>query len=266
MTGRERIRAILNRQPRDRLAWTTLADDVTRSVMPRKFRDMPLLEFYREIGCDVMMFGNWGLPSGAEVVSPVRWVSPAKTTWTTSGPASEWVRESRWGSLTARFHRGHPTKYPVTTRDDLRVLFEICRDTCVEDLDSDEPEKSYDRAENAIGDAGLYFETTGPSPVQQLIEMDMGLETFYYFLADHAAEMANLLAAMHELRKREYDIIAAIKGRMRHPRREHELDAHEPGRLPRVEPAADIGLRAHLARRQEEGRASHVRQAEESAA
>lgn len=208
MTGRERIRAILHKQPRDRLAWTTLADDVTRSVMPQKFREMPLLEFYRAIGCDVMMFGNWGLPPGVEVVSPIRWSSPDETTWSHSGLVSECVRKSRRGTLTARFQRGHPTKYLVSTVADLHILIEICRNTRVEEIDSDEPEKSYGRAEDAIGDAGLYFETTGPSPVQQLIETDMGLETFYYFMADHPGEMRDLLATMHALRRQEYGILA----------------------------------------------------------
>ena len=38
MTGRERLRAILNRQPIDRLSWTTLVDNIIRCVMETAMR------------------------------------------------------------------------------------------------------------------------------------------------------------------------------------------------------------------------------------
>ncbi len=45
MTGRERLTRILNGQPGDGLAWTTLVDDKTRSVMPASVRQpIPLLQ------------------------------------------------------------------------------------------------------------------------------------------------------------------------------------------------------------------------------
>jgi len=44
MTGRERLRRILRQQPVDRLAWTTLVDDRTRSVMPEEIRRLPVLD------------------------------------------------------------------------------------------------------------------------------------------------------------------------------------------------------------------------------
>jgi len=36
MTGRERLNNIINSKPTDRISWTTIADDTTRSNMPKK--------------------------------------------------------------------------------------------------------------------------------------------------------------------------------------------------------------------------------------
>jgi len=113
VTGRQRIQAVLDGTRPDRIPWTTLADDTTRSVMPPRFREMPLLDFYREIGCDVMMFGNWGLPSGAEVVYPVRIVSPVRSQWTSDGERDTCTTATDWGTLTSVYRRGHPLMYPA---------------------------------------------------------------------------------------------------------------------------------------------------------
>ena len=76
MTGRERLRCILNRQPADRLSWTTLVDDVTRSGMPDEVRRLSPVEFYRLIGCDILQFGNYGLAGDLTVPQPSRLVCP----------------------------------------------------------------------------------------------------------------------------------------------------------------------------------------------
>ena len=73
MNGRERLHAILNHQPVDRLSWTTLVDDVTRKDMPDEVRKLSTIEFYRSIGCDIVQFGNYGLGEEDAVTSPSRW-------------------------------------------------------------------------------------------------------------------------------------------------------------------------------------------------
>lgn len=76
MTGRERITAVLNRQPTDHLCWTALCDETTRSAMPPEIREMPMLEFYRHLGCDIFQFGNFGLGSGARFTPPASRMMP----------------------------------------------------------------------------------------------------------------------------------------------------------------------------------------------
>ncbi len=43
-----------------------------------------------------------------------------------------------------------------------------------------------------IGDVGIFAPTLRPSPVQQLLEYDMGMTNFYNFFEDYPEEM-NLL-------------------------------------------------------------------------
>ena len=60
MTGRERLNAILSRRPADRLAWTSLVDGNTLDSLPGDMKGMDGIEFYRRIGCDILMLNGWG--------------------------------------------------------------------------------------------------------------------------------------------------------------------------------------------------------------
>lgn len=207
MTGRECVHNILNRRPTDRLSWKTLADPATLSAMPEPERSMSPLDFYGRIGADVLQFGNYGLPK--EVCVP----SPAKPVW--EGVRVETCRSpdgartdrtvTRWGELTAVTRNGHPVKHRVESVADLRVLRNMWEAMTYEEVDGHE--EGFRRAEALIGDRGAYVPTLQPSPVQQLIEVDMGQVNFYYLLQDAPEEMQGLLDAMHERRKWEYEIV-----------------------------------------------------------
>ncbi|MBM4038475.1 MAG: hypothetical protein FJ290_08170, partial [Planctomycetes bacterium] len=246
MTGRQRLLAILSHRPPDRVAWTTLVDDRTRSAMPRRIREMPVLDFYRHIGCDILQFGNYGLPRDLCVPSPARLITPPiETQWRTEGDGlAIRTQKTPWGTLVATFRNGHPIKHPVETLADLRVLKNLWDGSHYEEArpppasssplphsssplplgEGAWPSSPLPRAEGAwpssplpvgegrvraaIGDDGLYIPTLDPSPVQQLIEMDMGMASFYYMLQDHRDELEGLLDAMHACRMQEYEIVA----------------------------------------------------------
>ena len=208
MTGRQHLLGLLGTAPADRVAWTTLVDDTTRSAMPPAVRQMPVLDFYRHIGCDVLQFGNYGLPRDLRVPSPARLVTPPiDTEWTTEPDGLAVRRQATpWGTLVATFRSGHPIKHPVGAVEELRILKRVWAGSHYEEADG--MEAAYARAEAAIGDSGLYVPTLDPSPVQQLVEMDMGVESFHYLLHDHRGEMEGLLDAMHACRVQEYEIVA----------------------------------------------------------
>jgi hypothetical protein len=207
-TGRQRLEGILAQRPNRRLSWTTLVDATTRSIMPQAVQQMGPLDFYRHIGCDILQFGNYGLPSDCQVVSPARLVWGAQEEWHQEGDITVRRITSRWGDLTATLRNGHPIKHPVTTLRELDILRSIWRESRYEEVNDDLPERTFCQVEQAIGASGLYVPVTDPSPVQQLIELDMGLEAFYYLLHDHRVPMEELLAAMHRCRLEEYAILA----------------------------------------------------------
>lgn len=208
MTGRDRILAVLNRQPADRLCWTMLCDETTRSGMTAELRAMPMLDFYRHFGCDILPFGNFAMPRDCCFVPPARRVTPDLKTAAEVSPdgVRTETQQTPWGTLTATFRGGHPVKHPVETKEDLRVLRNIWESTRYEAAEG--ALESYKRVEAALGDDGVFTQTLSPSPVQQVIEFDMGLVNFYSLLTDHRHEVEDLLAAMHRRRCEEYRLTA----------------------------------------------------------
>jgi hypothetical protein len=205
MTGHQRLMAILNRQPVDRLAWTTLVDDRTRSVMPEEVRRLPVLDFYRHIGCDIMQFGSYGLPVEQQV-RLARRVWPARESRTQEDATQVLRIVSDRGTLTAIFRSAHPVRYPIQTSQDLETFTRLWEQAHYEQVEG--AAENCRRAEQAVGQDGMFFPTLEPSPVQDLIEVQMGLENFYYFLQDCPCQMRRCLDAMHRARLQEYEIVA----------------------------------------------------------
>ena len=206
-TGRQCLQSILRRETPPRLCWTTLVDDLTRSVMPADIRALPLLDFYRRLGCDILQFGNYGLPPELQVTSPARRVEPPREVERAVQPNGTLVTTVRteWGELTSCARGSHPTKHPIETRADLQVARRMWEGTRYEEALDD---SSFARAVAAIGESGLYLPTLGPSPVQQLLELDMGLIAFYGLLQDYPREVEGLLETMHQVRLQEWEIVA----------------------------------------------------------
>jgi hypothetical protein len=208
MTSKDRLLAVLHRQPTDRLCWTALVDDTTRSRMPAHVRDLPMIEFYRHLGCDILCFGNFGLPPETRFVPPCRRVTPdVEVEWRTdSDGLQHQLTKTPWGTLTATFRFGHPVKHPAGTLDELRILRNVWHSTRHEQVEGSR--ESYDRLLGVLGEDGLFVQTLSPSPVQQLLEYDMGLQGFYYLLQDHPGAMQELLDVMHRRRCEEYALTA----------------------------------------------------------
>jgi hypothetical protein len=208
MTGRQRVLGILNGAPPERAAWTTLVDDRTRSVMPADVREMHVLDFYRHIGCDLLQFGNYGLPPEDRVPLPARLVAPPVETETRTEADGTVVRTRRtpWGSLVAATRGGHPIQHAVGSVEELRILRELWAGSHYEEVEG--TEAAHARLEATLGDLGLFLPTLGPSPVQQLLQLEMGVANFYYLLADHRAEVEALLDVMQTCRRQEYEIVA----------------------------------------------------------
>lgn len=210
MTGRQRLNAILNRQPADRLSWTTLIDDTTRTGMPPNVRGLHPLDFYRHFGCDILAFGNYGLPEPDRAPLPARIACPGLQESSDRLPDGSVVqtRSGEWGTLTAVSRHGHPVKYPVSTLAELRLLRAMVESSTTQEVPAAQP--AFCHIEQRIGNDGLFLPTLEPSPVQRLIEYEIELENFYALLQDERQEMEELLAAMQRLRRQEYEAVARL--------------------------------------------------------
>ena len=205
MTGRELLLNTLHGGARDRLTWATYIDGTARASLPQREREMPLLDVYRQMGCDIMQWGNGGLEEHQRFHPGYRMVSPHVQVRVERLPDGSAVthRDTDWGTLTAVSRSGHPVKQPVTSVQEVAVLRRIWESMRYEPVG--EPD-GFAPAFAAIGEDGILSQTMSPSPMQLLIQLETGIEGFYYLLADHRREMEALLEIMHARRLEEYRI------------------------------------------------------------
>lgn len=203
MTGRERMNAVLHRQPTDRLPWTTLVDDATLSQFPEHLRGNGGIDFYRGIGCDVFLLNGWNTPYSFR--SPkFAWPDSVEEVVRRDGPRT--IREWRtpYGTLVGISERGHPVKYPVDRVEAVRLYRRMWEGATFAGCSDEEPLRALD---GLIGDSGVMTRFWGPSTIPRLIEYDMGVEGFYYLLADYPAEVEGLIRTIHE---RELDAFECL--------------------------------------------------------
>lgn len=194
MTGRERIEAILKKQAADRLAWTTLVDNTSLDHFPAELRGNGGIDFYRHLGCDIFLLNGWNTPYHFR--SPELCLGPDVTV--TSRKDGEQVIttwSSSRGILTSVTERGHPRRHPVDSIETVRVYRAMWEEARFKKHDDAETLLTLDKL---IGNAGVVTRFWGPSAIPRLLETDMGVENFYYLLADYPDEMDGLIRTIHE--------------------------------------------------------------------
>ena len=209
MNGQERLQAIHNKKPHDRAPLTTLVDGITRQGMSRELQEMSTLDFYKHLNYDIYQFGNYGLRENEAVKYPYK-ITRKNVQYKHEVDENGYythIRETPHGVLKSRSYRGHPTKYPVETIEDLAVLKQIWTDTEYT-ADFDGCGESYERLNDLLDGWGVYVPAVGPSAVQMLLEEDIGTKNFYYMLQDYPAEMYELIETIHDRRCQEYRLIA----------------------------------------------------------
>jgi len=205
MNGRQKMEQILRRCPTTPLTWTALVDDHTLKRADPGLRGRWGLDFYRSIGCDVFLLNQWIAPFPLE--SPVlNWGEGVRIEW-----SEEHGRQvGRWrtprGTLTALYENGHPLKYPVESLEDLK-LYRSLWDTARYEARDDR--KNWDRLEREVGTDGVVTRFWGPTTIPRLLENDMGVVQFYYFMNDYPDLMKDLIAAMHQRELEAFDHLAA---------------------------------------------------------
>ena len=208
MNQKQNLQALFAGKKTEKLAWTTIADDSTRMSMTEDFRDCSIIEFYRKIGCDIIQFGNHGLREEEQVRYPFSYnfVGVQKKSEVLQDGSIKKILTTPKGELVTILKESHPVRYPVETGEQLRILLEMWGNADVVETPNYSTEH-FGIAE-AIGDDGLFVPTLTASPIQQLLEYDMGVANFYFLLADHPQEMDALIREMHRCKLKEYEFTA----------------------------------------------------------
>ena len=204
MTGRERLSAVLRKQPKDRLAWTTLVDNATLTLVPEDLRGHGGIDFYRHLGCDIFLLNGWNTPHRFR--SPEHcWAGDVEVTRRRNGVRNTVEWRTPKGVLTAISQGSHPIKYPVDSLEALHVYREMWEGVAfVAHDDAD----TLAALNTLIGEDGVVTRFWGPSTIPRLLEVDMGTENFYYMLADHPDDVKGLIRTIHQREVDAFGILA----------------------------------------------------------
>lgn len=205
MTGRERMNAVLHKRPTDRLPWTTLVDNATLSGLPEELRDGGGLGFYRHLGCDIFLLNGWN--TCFDFRSPeLKWPADVEicTRQDNGKTITEWKTSK--GTLVGITDRGHPVLYPVDSIEAVAIYRQMWEGVTFVAHDETATLQTLD---GLIGMDGVVTRFWGPSTIPRLLEVDVGVENFYYLMADHPAEMEGLISTIHEREIDAFRIIAA---------------------------------------------------------
>ena len=194
MTPRERFERALRREEVDRLPfWVKIFGASYIDFQPEEYRRMVGLELaeYLDLdhftGCPAPVRGeNDRVNVRTERQNGTR-VTLTETPDATLRGAEGWDEGS---------HSWHPIEFPVKTREDIRALrhrYEGNRYDAAPEL----VEKGRETIE-AVGDRGIVTTGMGISPLMDLIQHLVGPERTYYFMADYAEEMDELIELMHQ--------------------------------------------------------------------
>ena len=211
MSPRERLRAALASKPTDRVAWSPCVDGYFLSSLPE---DQKLDEagLHRAIGSDallrhVMVFTSTGPMLGLRS----RPADNPRLEVEIERSSEQGLRiryETAVGTLTEEFHTNPAspnipwfTKRKLQTIEDVKVfMYALETARCEPDFGP------FEHAVEQLRDDGLVT-TSGPaSPMEHLINIDMGVEALTYALNDDPDTMEACFALMHEAHLEAYRI------------------------------------------------------------
>ncbi len=214
MTPRERLLAAFRREPCDSVPFTPILDGYFQASLPGGF-ERPAEEIQYELAGHILVRAGvirlniplWlgavaeGLPSGIEqrysrvdddivhtVETPV-----GSLTWrlrfAPESPYIPWIIENR-----------------IRTVDDVKTFQYL-----VEHTEFEVRTRAFYRQRETVGDRGVVAIIGPTSPLQQMINFEMGLERVIYMLADHPDEMNEMLDTYHALQAEMWKGMAEVE-------------------------------------------------------
>lgn len=225
MTGRERLLAVFRGKAPDRIPWAPLVDGYFLASLDGEIN---AVEALRMIGADILerhvptyrSIGNKNLTKTQLATAKREKSNGAIITVETIGDCqvethSEGgkicqeistpigVLTGRWVFTATSPYIPFAVERRIKEPKDLRVYrhfvrqnrFEPCYDV-------------FSREDEYVGDDGLATTSVPCTPFQILLENELGLEQFYYFLQDYPDEIEETLAVLHDQNKEIYRIAA----------------------------------------------------------
>jgi uroporphyrinogen-III decarboxylase len=223
MSSRERLMAALRHKETDRIPWSPLICGYYSSGLPEPLRGNDLA-VQRDIGADVMeristtVYGQL-LPSG---IPPAFEISPEEPIEIVTSSNNVAIREVCEGNRLLRMYEtpvgviretyetresspwmAFPVEYKIKTHEDLSIYRYI-----VEAQEYQPAYSDFIRISAEIGDDGIATTPSPISPFQMLLEVELGVEQFHYFLIDYPDELEALMRVMHAKNLEACEIIA----------------------------------------------------------
>lgn len=253
MTPKERWLAAIHMKPVDRLPFWPKLDGAYPKAQDAPFRDMDLDSIHNWIGSDKHK-GIAGCTREARSRTSVETTRNAGTMRT--------LYRTPYGELRlvhkfdAPSHSWHPVKFPVRTREDIRLMTDIFEDVTIE-FDKDALRKARLQSEE-IGQDALTTVGIGKSPLMHWVEWLAGVENAHFLLMDHQQEVETLFEAMHQVLIRKtknlcehspadvFYLIENTSTTLISPDQYRQYCVHHVGEYARLTTAAERNLVLHM--------------------
>ncbi|MGE5529803.1 MAG: uroporphyrinogen decarboxylase family protein [Patescibacteria group bacterium] len=228
MNSRERLLSVFQGRTPDRIPWAPLIDGYYLSSLPHPTNPVDAV---REFGGDVL---ERHVPTYREITNDIKRipVNLAITKHETeSGHASvrtvgrigeieiitcetcgrgERTITTPVGTLHEAWLRTKTSPFiPFLTEHKIKSFHDLkTYHYLVEHMEYVPTYEIFSQEDAYVGPSGLATTSSPCTPLQNLLEIEIGMEHFYYMLADYPNEMNELMGLMHERNKEIYEIIA----------------------------------------------------------
>ncbi len=228
MDSRERLLTVLDHKIPDRVPWSGVITEYFLNFHKSELGDISAPDFLKEVGADIF---NW---LGMEAKSPgVEVITYDGSELTGKDNSGNWLAEfynyignidyykknnnktatrkfiTPFGELTAKFtyapesHTVFISEFPIKKIEDYRIFIYM-----IESLEYADLIKYFDNMENKIGRSGINAAVLHSTPVYELIQCFMGMESFYYFFFDYRRKTLELVDKMFKKYIQCYEVYA----------------------------------------------------------
>lgn len=220
MNSKERLISVFRRKKPDRIPWAPLIDGYFLSSLKEKNIEMNSIELLRNIRADIlerhvstyidilqtgssyMIYMN---PKDIMVQKNIK----VTTNFNKKSGEIFYIYETPLGIIREKYvftkaspFLPFPVEHKIKKKEDLGIYKYLLTNILpVPNFNN------FQKVIDYIGDDGLATASGPPTPLLRLLEKDMGVENFYYYLYDYPKEMEEILDIMHERNKNIYRII-----------------------------------------------------------